>query len=100
MLYKSLKLFLTICMWLYNFLRSLGKHARIEKQKDVHMTANEALKQKVRAYIPGGAYKTFTKMKQDVLQGLTPSSLLTWIRKQKQMLHVHELEHPVSNVTV
>ena len=51
------------------------------------------------AYSPGRAYKTLTKMNRDVLQGLTPSSLLTWIRKQKQKLHGQELEHPVSNVT-
>ena len=50
MLYKASKLFLTICMWLYKFVGNLGKHARIDKQKDVHLTANEALKQKMRAY--------------------------------------------------
>ncbi len=79
--------------------RESGNHARIDKQKDVRLIANEALRQNMSAYSPGRAYKTFTKMNRDVLQGLTPSSLLTWIRKQKQKLHGQEVEHPVSNVT-
>ena len=71
-----------------------GKHAKVDKRKNVYTIAHQVLDGKMTEYCPGRAYKAFPTMEREVLKRLNPSSLLGWIRTQKRKLENQEVELP------
>ena len=73
-----------------------GQHTSVDKQKDVFTVVEEVMDKQMSVHCPGRSYRAFPKMERDVLHHLQPSDLLTWIRRQKRIIHDQELKHAES----
>lgn len=62
-----------------------GRHADVDKRKDVLLIAQEVRNNVTRQRQPR-EHKAFPKMKQDVLHYLDPSKLVQWVQKHKRAL--------------